>query len=527
MKIALYGLPCSGKSFLLEQTEGIEVVKGSQFLSELSDNKFKKLTNTEQESIRIKLTEILEKKQQDFIIDGHYSFGDEIVFTEKDSKLYDVFIYLYTEPSLIYERMKKSQKNKEYLKYDIDKWQNKEIEGLRKSCHLHNKDFYIMDKHIYFFEFLKAIIGGFSNLSMAKEIVKIVLEQSKDFNTINLLDGDKTLTKYDTSRKFLDYKTDIFDNNFYTGFQFWLQGREFEHKEIRSIDLDIVEYNETLLSKVKNQYNVILSGGNELIWNKIAKKVNMPVFAGVNISAETKYFVTKFLKENKKIIAYGDSFSDIFMLREADKGYLVVQDKISRSLKDVNILGVEIMNSSKVYNLEEDNNSDKLKEFIEICKSNSGVSGNKLAEVHIEVGKLLGEEIKKYYCEEDTEIVIIERAGHFIGTGIYLSLNGKLCVINPKSNNNAEIFAKNIVLVDGVINSGKTILEIIEKIKQNANIENIIIATGVIQKKAVEKFKDYKLFTLRISSNEYTGQRQRKQEGDKGPDTADRLFNLI
>ena len=49
----------------------------------------------------------------------------------------------------------------------------------------------------------------------------------------------------------------------------------------------------------------------------------------------------------------------------------------------------------------------------------------------------------------------------------------------------------------------------------------------VIQNEAVELFKDYLVFATRLSKNSFVGVNQSKQTGKTGPDTADRLFNLI
>ena len=50
---------------------------------------------------------------------------------------------------------------------------------------------------------------------------------------------------------------------------------------------------------------------------------------------------------------------------------------------------------------------------------------------------------------------------------------------------------------------------------------------NVIQNEAVELFKDYLVFATRLSKNSFVGVNQSKQTGKTGPDTADRLFNLI
>lgn len=74
-------------------------------------------------------------------MDGHYAFGDTIAFTEEEGNMYDVYLYLYIEPAVLRNRIKNSPKNQKYAHYDVEKWQSREIDGLREYCHKHNKDF--------------------------------------------------------------------------------------------------------------------------------------------------------------------------------------------------------------------------------------------------------------------------------------------------------------------------------------------------------------------------------------------------
>lgn len=77
-------------------------------------------------------------------MDGHYAFGDTIAFTEEEGNMYDVYLYLYIEPAVLRNRIKNSPKNQKYAQYDVEKWQRREIDGLREYCHKHNKDFYVV-----------------------------------------------------------------------------------------------------------------------------------------------------------------------------------------------------------------------------------------------------------------------------------------------------------------------------------------------------------------------------------------------
>lgn len=123
--------------------------------------------------------------------------------------------------------------------------------------------------------------------------------------------------------------------------------------------------------------------------------------------------------------------------------------------------------------------------------------------------------------------MVLERGGRFFGDGVYFGLGGTFYTINPKKDALPEIKQDIVVIVDSVINTAKSISKIINVIKtQNPKVE-IIIATNVIQEKAVELLKNYPVFTVRVSSNYFVGNNQAEQEGKKGPDTADRLFNLI
>lgn len=84
-----------------------------------------------------------------------------------------------------------------------------------------------------------------------------------------------------------------------------------------------------------------------------------------------------------------------------------------------------------------------------------------------------------------------------------------------------------MVIVDSVINTGKSVLNIIDNLKQTIHKTNIFIATNVIQNKDFDYLKEYKIFAVRTSANSFIGNRQSKQNNRKGPDTADRLFNYI
>ena len=160
---------------------------------------------------------------------------------------------------------------------------------------------------------------------------------------------------------------------------------------------------------------------------------------------------------------------------------------------------------------------EKIEKLIAITKSDSGISGPVLAKAHVELGRALGEQIKEQFSQ-DTTVVAVLRGGIFMATGLYYALGCRFDVYDPKKDKFIRPKTKNVILVDSVINTGKTIEEI--------SGPDISIACCVINENAVEKFKD-RLYTVRVSKNSYVGDNTKVQKGNRGPDTTMRLFNQI
>ena len=100
MRIGLYGMPAAGKTHILERIDFMEVIFGSKFLREY-DPDFDSRDEAGREKSRKGMARLLKKKEA-FIVDGHYAFGDETAFTDDDGELYDVFLYLYISPDILY-----------------------------------------------------------------------------------------------------------------------------------------------------------------------------------------------------------------------------------------------------------------------------------------------------------------------------------------------------------------------------------------------------------------------------------------
>ena len=161
--------------------------------------------------------------------------------------------------------------------------------------------------------------------------------------------------------------------------------------------------------------------------------------------------------------------------------------------------------------------NDRINELIALTKSNSGMSGPVLAKAHMELGEYLADAFADL-DPEDTTIVAMLRGGLFFAEGMYFKLGCKFQTYNPKSEEFIRPKTKNVILVDSVINTGKTIQEVLDS--------DMLVACCVINQKAVSIF-DKQLFTVRVSENSFVGAEVLQQTGNKGPDTTMRLFNLI
>ncbi|RAX55330.1 hypothetical protein CCY99_01125 [Helicobacter sp. 16-1353] len=167
----------------------------------------------------------------------------------------------------------------------------------------------------------------------------------------------------------------------------------------------------------------------------------------------------------------------------------------------------------------------RINRLIDITKSDSMVVGAKLALAHMQLGYLLGRQMSGFKPSETTIIAIL-RGGIFFAEGIYFKLNCRFEICDPKSDDLIIPATKNIILVDSVINTGKTIERIYQKIHMENRQKNIYVASCVVNKKALENitFKE-NLYTIRVSNNSFVGSNITKQNGDIGPDTTMRLFN--
>ncbi len=409
-------------------------------------------------------------------------------------------------------------------------WQDFETENLRIKCHKRNKDFYVV--HDVTSDELQAFIdrieNGFSSFAIAKNIAYKIMKAYPVPCELYICDGDKTIIRQDSFRVCTGgYITHTFDGNFYTGFQALKFTEEIRGIRYNTDMLSDIQLNSELYNIISDKNYIVLSSGISLLWKKLSELFGLKnIIADTLISADTKYYTVKMLQENGyRIISYGDNKNDYYMLRQADKGYLYIGSYLSRSLRNTDLSEIKLVYDKSPYILAD--HSTEIKNDIAICKSDSGISGSKLADAHIRLGRKLGEIIQGFIPDKNTAVIVLERGGRFFGDGLYTGFGGTFYSYDPKCDALPDISSDIVIIVDSVINTGKSIIDTVKKLKQkNPDIE-IFIAANVIQDKTISLLNGYKVFAIRTSANSFIGSRQNEQKNGKGPDTADRLYNYL
>ncbi|MBN2769239.1 MAG: phosphoribosyl transferase [Spirochaetes bacterium] len=186
----------------------------------------------------------------------------------------------------------------------------------------------------------------------------------------------------------------------------------------------------------------------------------------------------------------------------------------------------------KNYNLTNDIDTCEVNDLIEICKSSSMIVGSKLRKAHYRLGELIAPAIISDLQDKSLTVFIMLRAGLFFGEGIadkIEELGFSVSIILLDSSELPDDIIKdtcdtNILIVDAVINTGKSIFELTNKLKTS---KKILLATTVIPEESLELFSNSFLYCVRTSENKYIGAKTRRISNGKGPDTGDRLFNTL
>jgi uracil phosphoribosyltransferase len=168
------------------------------------------------------------------------------------------------------------------------------------------------------------------------------------------------------------------------------------------------------------------------------------------------------------------------------------------------------------------------------------ISSTELCEIHFEMGKFLAYEMLEEFELTETEIQHVQgiktgveladksnivifalmRAGLYAAEGVRSIFTDSQFFLHSNIEEiNVDLENKIVIIVDAVINTGKSIEKIIKQLQKH-NAKRIIIATLIFQKDAsylADKYPYIQFYALRISENKYVG--------IGGTDTGNRLFN--
>ena len=586
MKFAIYGVSRSGKNYLIEklvdyfQEHGIPLMhmNGSGILKELANQvyrkEFKLLNDEEKEFLRKEFVVRLDAAEREYgniVVDGHYAFYNQKgelfkVFTESDKNAYETFFYLETEPSAVIERMRTSigdKRNEEMTEMQVAVWQDYEISKMSEELLRGDKELHVLQYGEEVFEYIYEVValGRYSSLRIAEEMLaNIKLGSSNE--TIVVTDCDKTLSIEDTTNIACDIKDvdkdifrQIYAGDIYSNYQTWLANRYIAEKSVFSEEIieDIAEkthFNNALIADLRTKENVrilALSAGFSKAWIALLNKVDLQTDVLISksgiVSKYVKYFVVKLLKQKGKfVVSIGDSLLDSLMLKEADVGYIATtkgyrknvekflrNNQTIRQLKYFDYQYDFLQSDEFILSAKSLTKNEKIERKIALCKSNSNCTGKVLRVTHYELGQEVAKMIKADAEKNDFAVIIMMRSGLSFGMGVADFFDCPVLFHDDKNNVDLSVQLqennlqdKKLILCDGVVNTGKSIYSLIETCK----LKNVIIATNVLSDK-VDRTKMIPIYTTRISQNSFVGTKQKSVVNGKGPDTSDRLFNLL
>jgi len=170
---------------------------------------------------------------------------------------------------------------------------------------------------------------------------------------------------------------------------------------------------------------------------------------------------------------------------------------------------------------------DVVKDIIHKTTSDSNVAGNELREAHYQLGEMLGNYIEHEELNTNNKVLVIikMRSGLMFGLGLadeIESKNHRVHIVfdtNSVIKNSIDTYDR-IILVDGVINSGRSIVEDLNTL----NNPKVLVATNVISSQAVDLFLNHIIYAVRQSEKHFVGTDKKIVSGNQGPDTSERLF---
>lgn len=395
MVIGLYGLPGSGKSFLLNELkhrlehEHFAFYEGSEVIASLvpgglqafKSPDLQRKTHWREQAIK-KIGEECADSGRIGIVTGHFMFWAENgiagqpVHTESDWTTFTHILYLKVPAEAIAQRRRddKVRDRGSASSAHLDKWQREEKSQMRQICWQNNFLFSDVSADI---NTLSTLIRNLqdrnenSNLSAVKRRLDDTLSTAGDqLETVLVIDGDKTLIaedtgtifwqiarRNDTAAFFESSLVDIFSSALGYSYAAFLQvsllyEETFDDQEFQTISTRVASTVtirpdfKTLLQLIREQEHVaviVVTCGQHLIWEKILEKEdlsdNVKVIGGGRIADDfvitpaVKGALVAYLQSvyHLHVWAFGDSPLDLDMLKQANQAIVVVGHEYNRS----------------------------------------------------------------------------------------------------------------------------------------------------------------------------------------------------
>lgn len=651
--VGLYGIPGSGKSFLLDtlrhglSQEPFMFYDGSQVITDLTSGglkAFQSLSEESKTSIRERAINKIKQEVLDSgkvaIVAGHAMLWSEEdgnsqwVCTQADLESYTHIVYLNVTPETIrkYRQNDRTKHRPDASVRHLEEWQGSEIEELRYRCRAHDIIFSIFSPSRDSSHKLMTLLRDFRkhtdefNARLAEQEMDKALATGPQ--TVLLLDADKTLAAQDSGELFWDTLPSLerlkdtmsplkrlFSGPLqysYTAFrqatmlyEEALGDNEYnQHCEkvaqMITMHQDIVH----LLRLVAGRTHVraiVLTCGIRGVWEKVLEKEKLygtiAIIGGGRLS--DGLVMTPELKErlvhhvrrtcNASVWAFGDSPLDLGMLTAANRAFVITGEQATRSSSMDSALAAaiekggfyprqillpshasprldlsrlpltrlsdrfisdSILNDRDQLHVVDASHRSAAKVLMTPMR-NATFSGPVLRKAHYRVGWYLATEFcgeilgletfpiphvqghqtdgYRVLNEKETLIVALMRGGEPMALGINDALpSATFLHARAPTDILPEYLTsiKTILLVDSVVNSGKSILSFVQNIRTLHATVRIVVIAGVIQVEAVTsskisqqlcKFRPLSFVALRLSENKFTGQ--------GGTDTGNRLFN--
>lgn len=328
--VGLYGVPGSGKTFLLEQLkrklgeEHFAFYEGSEMITRVFSglgglDEFQKLEEQEKMTWRQLAIDTIGKECADSrkvaIVGGHFMFWPEEdkagspVYTSHDMKTYTHILYLDVPGEVVAQRRlndtKKSRPSTSI--YHLDKWQQLEKTELRHLCREHGILFSLLSSHSALLSQVVTLLRDFRihtenyNLcQVVNRLEELLFSSGKDkLEAVLVIDADRTLAAEDTGALFWDRVSNsrwpreeyqplksLFGSNLGYSYKAFLQATLLYEETANDQEFDVLCQDVasavsmhpefvSLLQLVGRQEHVgavIVSCGLRLVWDKILEK---------------------------------------------------------------------------------------------------------------------------------------------------------------------------------------------------------------------------------------------------------------